>query len=105
MPKKIPFSFLFSKLKKAYLYCYKCVYFSKTGNVVLLPTIFFFFRKSFSLYKMVKKVDKESSASPMVKKSGAKAAKGLGLDKVKSAMTPDKVKISTPAKSEKKKVR
>ena len=53
---------------------------------------------------MVKKVDKESSASPMVKKSGAKAAKGLGLDKVKSAMTPDKVKISTPAKSEKKKV-
>jgi len=52
---------------------------------------------------MVKKVDKESSASPMVKKSGAKAAKGLGLDKVKSAMTPDKVKISTPAKSEKKK--
>jgi len=53
---------------------------------------------------MVKKVDKESNASPVVK-SGAKAARGLGLDKVKSAMTPDKVKISTPAKSEKKKVK
>ncbi len=52
---------------------------------------------------MVKKVDKKSNASPVVK-SGASAARGLGLDKVKSAMTPDKVKISTPAKSEKKKV-
>ena len=49
---------MFSELKKAYLYCYKCVYFSKTGNYVLSPTEFFF-RKSFSFYKMVKKVERE----------------------------------------------
>jgi len=51
---------------------------------------------------MGKTAEKVSKSEAKVK-SGAKAVKGLDLDLVKSAMTPDKVKVATPGLKEKKK--
>jgi len=52
---------------------------------------------------MGKKVEKESKSVASVK-SGVKAVKGMDLDKVKSAMTPDKVKVATPGLKKKEKL-
>ena len=49
---------------------------------------------------MGKKVVQESKSGASVK-SGVKAVKGMNLDTVKSAMTPDKVKVATPGNKKK----
>jgi len=52
---------------------------------------------------MGKKVVQESKSGASVK-SGVKAVKGMNLDTVKSAMTPDKVKVATPGNKKKEKL-